>query len=159
MLNSAPKAPSSVTVPPPSFGAVRDSAVALGIGAHLHYAALGAGHRAPDEQQVLLGDHVNDRQALLSDPGRAHVTRATDALHHARRPGGCADRARCAVVVRAVGLGTAREVMALDGALEALALGGAGDLDLVAGGEGLDGDGVTELQIAGLVAELDEVAQ
>ena len=41
-----------------------------------------------------------------------------------------ADRARGAHVVRAVGLGAAGEVVALDRALEALALGGAGDLDL-----------------------------
>ena len=53
--------------------------------------------------------------------------------------------------------GPAAEVVALDRALEALALGGAGDLDLLADLEGLDGDGVADLQLAGLVAELDEV--
>ena len=42
-------------------------------------------------------------------------------------------------------------------ALEALALRDAGDLDLLAGLEGLDGDGVADLQLAGLVAELDDV--
>ena len=47
--------------------------------------------------------------------------------------------------------------MALDRALEALALGDAGDLDLVALGERVGRDGVADEQLAGLVAELDEV--
>ena len=41
---------------------------------------------------------------------------------------------------------------------EALALALAGDLDALADLEGLDGDGVADRQLAGLVAELDEVA-
>ncbi len=48
--------------------------------------------------------------------------------------------------------------MALDRALEALALGGAGDLHAAADLEGLDGDRLAELQLAGLVAELDDGA-
>ena len=53
--------------------------------------------------------------------------------------------------------GPRREVVALDRALEALALRGAGDLDLLADLERLDGDRVADRQLAGLVAELDEV--
>ena len=69
-----------------------------------------------------------------------------------------ADRSRRADVVRAVRLGAALEVVALDRALEALALGRAGDLDLLAGRERLDGDRLADEQLAGLVAELGQVA-
>ena len=47
--------------------------------------------------------------------------------------------------------------MTLDGALEALALGDAGELDLLTYLEGFDGDGVTHGQLARLVAELHDV--
>ena len=56
------------------------------------------------------------------------------------------------------GLGTAGEVVALDRALEAPALGGPGDLHAGADLEGLDGDRLAHLQLAGLVAELDQGA-
>src|SRR5439155_17275829 len=51
--------PSSVTAPPPP------SVVALGIGAHLHGAALRARDRAADEHQVAVRHQLDDRQALL----------------------------------------------------------------------------------------------
>src|SRR5256885_5971532 len=117
------------------------------------------GYRAADEQQVLVGDHVDDLESALGDALVAHLARAADALEHARGRGGCADRARCAHVVRAVGHGTAREVVALDGALEALALRDAGDLHGLALLEDVDLHGLADLQLAGLVAELHEVTQ
>src|SRR6201998_4435279 len=54
-------------------------------------------------------------------------------------------------------LRTALEVVALDRSLEALALGLARDLDLVPDVERLDGHGLTDEQLARLVAELDQV--
>ena len=42
-------------------------------------------------------------------------------------------------------------------ALEALALRGSGDLQAVAGAEGLDRDRLADRQVGGLVAELDEM--
>jgi hypothetical protein len=62
-------------------------------------------------------------------------------------------------VVRAVAFGTGVEVVALDRALEALALGRAGDLDHLADLEGLDGHVSPTVQLAGLVAELLDGAQ
>ena len=53
--------------------------------------------------------------------------------------------------------GTTGEPVPLDDALEALALADAGHLDLVAGGEDLDGDGLADGQLV-LAADLDEVA-
>src|SRR3954447_24087333 len=131
---------------------------ALGIGAHLHGGALGAGNGAADEHQVLAGDELHDRQTLLGDALVAHLARQLAAGEHARRGRGRADGARGAHVVRAVGLRAGGEGVALDLALEALALGRAGDLDLLADLEGLRGHGVADQQLAGLVAELHEVA-
>src|SRR3954447_14104423 len=131
---------------------------ALGIGAHLHGGALGAGNGTADEHQVLAGDELDDRQPALGDPLVAHLARELHALEDARGRRRGADRARRAHVVRAVRLGPGVEAVALDRALEALALGGPGHLDLLADLEGLDRHGVADLQLAGLVAELDEVA-
>src|SRR3954470_3486035 len=130
---------------------------ALAIGTHLHHAIARPGDRAADHQQVLAGIDAHDLEPLLRDALVAHLARAADALEHACGVRGGADRARRAHVVRAVAHGTAGEVVALDRALEALALRHAGDLDLVAGLEGLDRDGLADGQLAGLVAELDEV--
>ena len=93
-------------------------------------AALRAGHGAADEQQVLVGDHVDDLEAALGHALVAHLARAANALEHARRawreapiePGA---RTLCEPWLT----GPRREVVALDRALEALALRGAGDLD------------------------------
>src|SRR5215217_2857129 len=150
-LNGAPNTSSSrVSVwSEPRIGA-------LGIGADLHGGALGARDRAADEHQVLAGDQLDDRQALLGDALAAHAARAADPLEHARRRRRGADRARGAHVVRAVGLWTGVEVVALDRALEALALGHARDLDGLADLECLDGHGVADRELARLVAELDE---
>src|SRR4051812_21539360 len=122
-LNGAPKTSSSsvsVLVPP--------RIVASAIGAHLHGGALGPGHRAADEHEVAVGDQLHDGQPALGHAAAAHLAGAADALEHARRRGRGADGARGAHVVRAVGLRAGGEVVALDRALEALALRGAGDL-------------------------------
>src|SRR3954470_17889596 len=151
-LKRAPKAASSrSTLPEPP------STLALAIAAHLHHAVARPGDRAADHQQVIAGVDAHDLEPLLRDALVAHLARAADALEHARGVGGRADRARRAHVVRAVADGAAGEVVALDGALEALALRDAGDLHLLAGFERLDRDGLAHGQLAGLVAELDEV--
>src|SRR3954449_11712692 len=95
---------------------------ALAIGAHLHHAVARPGDRAAEHQQVLPGVDAHDLEAALRDALVAHLARPADALEHARGVGGRADRARRAHVVRAVADGAAGEVVALDGALEALAL-------------------------------------
>src|SRR5262249_56681999 len=95
---------------------------ASAIAAHLDDAVAGPGDRAADEQQVLGRVDPDDGQAALGDALVAHLARAADALHHARRPRRGADRARGTDVVRAVGLGAGLEVVALDRPLESLAL-------------------------------------
>ena len=117
----------------------------------------GPGTEPRTSSRLLARVDAHDLEALLGDALVAHLARAADALEDARGVGGGADRARRAHVVRAVGHGAAGEAVALDGALEALALGDARDLDALAGLEGLDGDRLADLQLAGLVAELDEV--
>src|SRR4051794_22932957 len=151
-LNSAPKAAlSSFTVPVPP------RSLASAIGPHLHDAVLGTGHGTADHEQVLARPDVDDLETLLGHALVAHLAGAADALHHAGGPGGRADRAGGAHVVRAVRLRAGGEVVALDRALEALALRGAGDLDRLADLEGLDRDGVAHEPLARVVAELDEV--
>src|SRR3954464_12343063 len=145
-LNSAPKTSASSL----SF-LVEPRIGASAIGAHLHGAALGPRYGAADEHQVLVGDQLDDRQALLGDALAAHPARAADALEDARRGRRGADRARGAHVVRAVGLGTGGEVVALDRAREALALGLAGDLDRLADLERLDGHRLAHGELSGVV--------
>src|SRR5205085_6615066 len=101
-------------------------------GAHLHDAVLRARDGALDEQEVPLRIDVVHRQAELRDALAAHAARHLDALEHARRRRGGADRARLADVVRAVRARAGAEVVTLDRALEALADADARDLDLVA---------------------------
>src|SRR3954451_10370758 len=103
--DSAPKAASSSVTffVPPRTGA-------LAIGPHLHHAVARAGHRAADEQQVLVRSYADDGQPALGDALGAHLARAADALEHARGRGRGADRAGRAHVVRAVALGAAAEV-------------------------------------------------
>src|SRR4051812_5159710 len=150
-LNGAPNTASSSCSfsEPPRIGA-------SAIGAHLHGPALGARHGAAHEHQVLAGDQLDDREAELGHAPAAHAAGALDALEHARGRGRGADRARGAHVVRAVGLRAGGEVVALDRALEALALADAGDLDGLADLEGLDGHGVADHELARLVAEFHE---
>src|SRR3954452_21405666 len=130
---------------------------ALAIGTHLHDAVARAGDRAAQHQQVVARVDAHDLEAALRDALVAHLARPADALEDARGIRGGADGARRAHVVRAVADGAAGEVVALDRALEALALRDAGDLDRLAGLERLDCDGLPDRQLAGLVAELDDV--
>src|SRR3954471_10537369 len=151
-LKRAPNAASSRSTlfePPRTF--------ALAIGAHLHDAVARPGHGAADHQEVLPRVDAHDLEAALRDALVAHLARAAQALEHARRVGGGADGARRPHVVRAVRHGAAGEVVALDRALEALALRGPGDLELLAGLERLDRHGLADGELAGLVAELDDV--
>src|SRR3954451_15557502 len=160
MLNSSPKTVSSSSTVPllPMYGAVF-LAIVLSLRPDLDDGALGAGDRAAQQDQVLVRDHVDDLEAALGHALVAHLAGAADALEHARRCGGRADRARGAHVVRAVGDRAAAEAVALDGALEALALGDAGDLDLLALLEHVDGQLLADLEALALVAKLREVAQ
>src|SRR5439155_21302977 len=133
--NSAPKAASSSST---LFVLPRTGTscpLALAIGPHLHDAVARAGHRAADEQQVLARPDVDHGQPALGDALGAHVAGPADALERARRRRRRADRARRAHVVRAVAGRPAAELVALDRALEALALARARDLDLLPGGE------------------------
>src|SRR4029078_7374940 len=102
------------------------------MGTALHGVALVARTRAADEHQVLLGQELDDREPLLGHALAAHLAGAANALEHARRRGRRTDRGRRTLVVRAVRLRAGGKVVALDGALEALALPAAGDLDLLA---------------------------
>src|SRR3954447_168268 len=152
-LKRAPNATSSsVTIAEPPR-----TETLLAIGAHLHHAVARPGGRAANHEQVAPGVDAHDLKAALRDALVAHLAGAANALEDAGGIGGGADRARGAHVVRAVGDRPAREVVALDRALEALALRDAGDLDPLARLEGLDGHGLADLQLAGLVAELDDV--
>src|SRR5690606_27833296 len=81
-------------------------------------------------------------------------------LEDLARGGAATDRAGLAVVaVRTVGGAHAGEAVTLHDAGEALALGGAGDVDPLAALEGLDSDLLAELVVARVGgAQLDEVA-
>src|SRR5690606_37724020 len=92
--------------------------------AHEDDAALGAGNRALDEQQTLLGVDRVDGQVLGGLAGVAHATGHAQALEHARRGRGPTDRARLAVVaVRTVRGAAAGEAVTLHDTGGALALG------------------------------------
>src|SRR5215210_3275335 len=152
-LKRASNVSASRSTPPclPTYGA-------LAIAAHLHGGAGRPRHRAPNQQQVFLGDHPGDAQTALGDPPAPHPARPPQALEHPGGGGRGADRARRADVMGPVRHGPAAEVVALDRPLEALALGDARHLDLLAGLEGLDGHGVPDRELGCLVAELDQMA-
>src|SRR5919107_3819881 len=119
-------------------------------------AVLGTGHCALDEQQVALRvDLVHDETDLchaLAAEAACHL----DAFEHARRCRRRADRAGLADVVRAVRLRAAVELVPLDRSGEALAVGDAAHLDLLAGLEDLDGDVLADDELT-LSAELEQV--
>src|SRR3954452_11035873 len=121
--------------------------------------ALVTRNRAAQQQDVLVGEHVDDLEAALRDALVAHLARTADALEHARGSGRGADRARGAHVVRAVGDRTAAEAVALDRALEALALRDARDLDLLALLEHVHGQLLADLEALALTAELAQMAK
>src|SRR5262249_44245511 len=107
---------------------------------------------------VLSRDDLDDRQPTLGDAAAAHPACTANSLENARWGGGGADRSRRADVMRAVGLGAALEVVALDRALEALALRSSGHLDPIAGRERLDGNRLADQELTDLVAKLREVS-
>src|SRR3954453_22149241 len=154
------------------FGVAFSLVCASAIAPHLHRGVLAAGDGAPDQEQVALSVDLDDVGAALGHPARSHLSRHPHALEDAggggarARPargaggvggGGVGARAAgagCADVVRAVGLGATAEVVSLDRALEALADGDRGDLDLLAGLEAGDGDVVADLDLGSGVARL-----
>ena len=129
------------------------------LAAHLDEPVLRARDRALDEQQVLLGSRrrgrVRPSWVTRLPPIRPAIFMPLKTRDGRRRG---ADRARRADVVRAVGARAAREVVALDRALEALADADPGDLDLVARLEDLDGDRLALDGAVDAAAELDELA-
>src|SRR5215210_2973216 len=115
---------------------------------HLPYpddGVLAAGHAAAHPEFVVLCVHGDDLE--VPDRGRvvAHLARHLLALEYARRVGGSTDGARLPDVVRAVTHRAAGETVALDGPLEALALGGRAHVDLVAGLEDVGADALADL--------------
>src|SRR5581483_7738350 len=121
-------------------------------------AVLRARDGALDEQEVPLRVDRVHRQTGLRDALAAHAARHADALEHARRRRGRADRARLADVVRAVRDRAAAEPVPLDRALEAFADRRAGNLDRVAGLEDLHGHVLALHRVGEVAAELDQVA-
>ena len=122
------------------------SAAALDRAADQDGAALGAGHRALDQQQAALGVDRVQREVLGGLAHAAHPAGHLQALEDAARGGAATDRAGLAVVaVRAVRGADAVEAVPLHDAGEALALGGADDVDALAGLEHLDRDLLAEL--------------
>ena len=120
----------------------------------------GPGTEPRTNSRFSLGAHLDDLEAALGDALVAHLAGAADALEDARGRRRGADRARGADVVRAVAGGAAAEAVALDRALEALALGDAGDLDALAGLEhATRRRSRRRARPVALAAELDEVAQ
>src|SRR6185503_15936158 len=124
-------------------------------------AAPGARQAALDQQEVLAGVGADDADLLGRDLLVAHVAGHAHALVDATWGRARADRAGLAMVVGAVGRGTAVEVVALHVAREALALRDAGDVHEVALGEDVgDGQGLPDLVGRHVVdAELAQRAQ
>src|SRR3954469_19578229 len=122
--------------------------------------AAGTGDGALDQQQRLLGVHGMNGQVLRGVALVAHAAGHAQALEDAAR-GGCAtDGTGLAVVlVGTVGGADAGEAVALHDTGEALALGGADDVDLLAGLEELHGQFLAQLVGLGVGgAQLDKVA-
>src|SRR5207237_7303435 len=159
-LSSAPKISASrVTcfeaVPPPSSKGALGAAMRPLL-PHLDEAVRRPGDGAADEEQVPLRVDAVHPQADLRHALAAEPPGHLDPLEHARGRRGGTDRTRLAHVVRAVRLRAATEAVALDRPGEALADRDAGDLDRVAGLEGLDRHRLADGELA-LAAELDEV--
>src|SRR4051812_46727730 len=95
----------------------------------------GTRNGAAYEQEIALRIHLHHGEPELGMPLGPHVAGHPLAFDDARRVGARADRARLPVPRVAVRGRSAAEAMAVHHALEAPALGGAGDLDPLAGGE------------------------
>src|SRR5689334_4236219 len=88
-----------------------------------HDAVPGAGNRAPHEEKVAFGVHLDHPKAELSVALRALMTGHLLALDDARRIGAGADGAGLPVPGVAVGRRSATEAMAVDDTLESATLG------------------------------------
>ena len=98
-----------------------------------------AGHRAPQQDEVLLGEHAHHRQVEDGPAVAAHAPGQRMARPHPRGVRGGADGAGGPMEHRAVGGVAAGPAVALDAALEALALGHAHHVHELAGAEDLGG--------------------
>src|SRR5918995_282467 len=112
---------------------------------YLYDGVLAAGHAAAHPQLVVVRVHGDDLE--VPDRGRlvAHLARHLLALEDAGRVRRGPDGAGLPDVVRAVAHRAAGEAVALDGPLEALALGRGAYMDLVAGLEHASADGPADL--------------
>src|SRR5690606_39220960 len=123
-------------------------------------AARSARHRTLDRDQALVGVDLDHDQVLDRAAHVAHVARHLLAGEHAARRLALADGARGAVrprvAVRRVAHG---EVVALDRALEALALGDAGHVDLLAHLEHVGAQLAADLVVADFVVGDPELPQ
>src|SRR5665647_640759 len=119
--------------------------------------ALAPRDRAFDQHQVLVRVSSDHGETRLRDTHIAHLAGEPGARVDPGRIRGSADGTGGAMEVSAVIAGTAGKPVTLHNALKALALADTGHLDLVAGGEGLHGNGVADGQIV-LTPHLDEVA-
>src|SRR4051794_15100177 len=102
---------------------------------HEDQATAGAGKAPLDQQQIAFGIGTDDADLLDGHALVAHVAGHLQAAVDTAGRRARADRSRRAVMVGAVRLGPAMEVVALDVARETLALGDAGDVDEIARGE------------------------
>src|SRR5207249_2059132 len=109
-----------------------------------HERAVGAGHRAADEHEVLLGEHADDADVEHGAAIAAHASRQLVTRPHARRIRRGADGTGGAMEHRAVARLAAFPVVALHAALEALALGHAHDVHDLAGREDVGADALPD---------------
>src|SRR5690606_163957 len=114
---------------------------------HDDFAALGSGYRAPDEQQVLF--HIDPNHIEVLDAVNLVPMMASHALarESAAGIGMRADGTGLTDVLGSVGLGTALEFVALDGARETAALALAHDGDFLVAFEDGDVDFLAYLEI------------
>src|SRR5262249_52486301 len=97
---------------------------------HEHVAVGGAGDVAADEEDVLVGEDVEELEVLDGLPLVAHVAAHALALVDAAGREAAADRAAVAEgLVASVGAARAAQLVTLEHALVALALGAADDVD------------------------------
>src|SRR5262249_448371 len=115
-----------------------------------HQATGAAGNGALDQQHTVLGIDLVHQQVLRGDSVIAHTARHPSALEHAARGGAATDRTGPTVHgLRTVAGALAGKAVALHGAREALALGGACHVDIAAVREDFGGQFLTDLVIGG----------
>src|SRR5919112_3115291 len=122
---------------------------------YLYDGVLAAGHAAAHPELIRFLVYGYDLEVPYRCRLVAHLARHLLALEYAGRVGRSADGAGLPDVVRAVAHRAPGEAVALDGSLEALALGGGADVDHVAGLEHAGPDGLANL--AGYAPQLLEV--